>query len=237
MCFGAGEIIGYRQMCDVENASLQRGMNYRLSTSHSVVLMSVRSGAPYDDEIQEDGQVLIYEGHNVPKSVSNPTPKVRDQVLKTPLGTVTENGRFFDAAEQFKNGLRAAEVVRVYEKIKSGIWAFAGTFELLAAWPKQSGGRMVYKFKLKLVDSNHSANRKLNNPSGADDLAHNRIIPSAVKQAVWKRDRGKCIECGSQDNLHFDHILPFSKGGSSVLVENIQLLCARHNLQKSDKLI
>lgn len=237
MCFGAGEIIGYRQMCDVENASLQRGMNFRLSASHSVVLMSVRSGAPYDDEIQEDGQVLIYEGHNVPKGASNPTPKARDQELKTPLGTVTENGRFFDAAEQFKNGLRAAEVVRVYEKIKSGIWAFAGTFELLAAWPQQSGGRMVYKFKLKLVDSNHSANRKLNNPSGTDDLAHNRIIPSAVKQAVWKRDRGKCIACGSRDNLHFDHILPFSKGGSSVLVENIQLLCARHNLQKSDKLI
>ncbi len=60
MKYGVGEIIGYRQMCDVENASLQRGMNYRLSGSHSVVLMSVRSGAPYDDEIQDDGQVLIY---------------------------------------------------------------------------------------------------------------------------------------------------------------------------------
>ncbi len=83
----------------------------------------------------------------------------------------------------------------------------------------------------------YSADRKMNGLSGADDLAHNRIIPSAVKQAVWKRDQGKCIECGSKDNLHFDHILPFSKGGSSVLVENIQLFCARHNLQKSDKLI
>ena len=237
MTLGAGEIIGYRQMCDVENASLQRGMNYRLSASHSVVLMSVRSGAPYDDEIQEDGQVLIYEGHDVPRSASSPIPKTRDQELKTPLGTMTENGRFFDAAEQFKKGLRAAEVVRVYEKIKSGIWAFAGTFELLDAWPKQSGGRRVYKFKLKIVDSVDSADRKMNRPSGADDLAHNRIIPSVVKQAVWKRDQGKCIECGSKDNLHFDHILPFSKGGSSVLVENIQLLCARHNLQKSDKLI
>ena len=153
------------------------------------------------------------------------------------MGTLTENGRFYDAAEQSKKGLRTAEVVRVYEKIKSGIWAFAGTFELLDAWPEQSGGRRVYKFKLKLVDSVDSADRKMNRLSGADDLAHNRIIPSAVKQAVWKRDQGKCIECGSTDNLHFDHILPFSKGGSSVLVKNIQLLCARHNLQKSDKLI
>jgi len=237
MSFGAGEIIGYRQMCDVEDASLQRGMNYRLAAGHSVVLMSVRSGAPYDDEIQDDGQVLVYEGHDVPKSASNPTPKTRDQELTTPSGTLTENGRFFDAAEHFKKGLRVAEVVRVYEKIKSGIWAFAGTFELLDAWPQQSGGRRVYKFKLKLVDSNVPADRKSHRPPGADDLAHNRIIPSQVKQAVWKRDHGKCVECGSKDNLHFDHILPFSKGGSSVLVENIQLLCARHNLQKSDKLI
>ena len=224
-------------MCDHEDASLQRGMNYRLNPSHSVVLMSVRSGAPYDDEIQEDGQVLVYEGHDVPRSESNPIPKTINQELKTPAGTSTENGRFFEAAQQFKDGLRAAEVVRVYEKIKSGIWAFAGTFELLDAWPKQSGGRRVYKFKLKIVDSVDSAVRKMNRPSGADELAHNRIIPSAVKQAVWKRDQGKCIECGSKDNLHFDHILPFSKGGSSVLTENIQLLCARHNLQKSDKLI
>ena len=57
MRFGDGEIIGYRQMCDHENASLQRGMNYRLNPSHSVVLMSVRAGAPYDDEIQEDDLV------------------------------------------------------------------------------------------------------------------------------------------------------------------------------------
>jgi 5-methylcytosine-specific restriction endonuclease McrA len=65
------------------------------------------------------------------------------------------------------------------------------------------------------------------------DLEHNRIIPSEVKLAVWKRDDGRCVQCGSTDNLHFDHVLPFSKGGSSLLAENVQLLCARHNLQKS----
>jgi hypothetical protein len=235
--FGAGGIISYRQMCDQENASLQRGMNYRLSPSHSVVLMSVRSGAPYDDEVLDDGRVLMYEGHDVPKSKLNPIPKFEDQVLKNPGGSLTENGKFFEAAKQFKEGLRPPESVKVYEKIKSGIWAFAGTFSLIDASPKQSGGRKVFKFKLMLVDLMPPFPVDPNAQPYAIQLSHNRIIPSAVKLAVWKRDKGKCIQCGSEDNLHFDHILPFSKGGSSVLVENIQLLCARHNLQKSDKLI
>ncbi len=34
---------------------------------------------------------------------------------------------------------------------------------------------------------------------------------------VWKRDKGRCVMCGSDNNLHYDHDLPFSKGGSSIL--------------------
>jgi 5-methylcytosine-specific restriction endonuclease McrA len=53
---------------------------------------------------------------------------------------------------------------------------------------------------------------------------------------VWKRDGGKCRICDANDELHFDHILPFSKGGTSLTVENVQLLCARHNIQKRDSI-
>ena len=67
-------------------------------------------------------------------------------------------------------------------------------------------------------------------------LEQNRLIPTHVKLAVWKRDHGKCVECGSTDNLHFDHIIPYSRGGSSLVAENIQLMCARHNLAKHDKI-
>ena len=31
---------------------------------HSVILMSVRPNSPYRDEVQDDGAVLIYEGHD-----------------------------------------------------------------------------------------------------------------------------------------------------------------------------
>lgn len=67
-------------------------------------------------------------------------------------------------------------------------------------------------------------------------LEHTRLIPSTVKLEVWKRDGGRCVKCGKSDNLHFDHILPYVKGGSSLLASNIQVLCARHNLQKHDRI-
>jgi len=35
------------------------------------------------------------------------------------------------------------------------------------------------------------------------------------------------------DNTHFDQIKPWSKGGETVL-ENLQVLCAKHNLAKGD---
>lgn len=60
-------------------------------------------------------------------------------------------------------------------------------------------------------------------------------IPKNVKNEVWKRDNGVCTECGSNENLEFDHIIPFSKGGSSTY-RNLQLLCERCNRTKKDKI-
>lgn len=60
-------------------------------------------------------------------------------------------------------------------------------------------------------------------------------ISEDVKFEVWRRDQGRCVICGSQENLEFDHIIPFSKGGSST-ARNIQLLCQNCNRHKSDKI-
>ena len=58
-----------------EGSSLQRGMNFQLGGNHSVILMSVQANAPYQDRIADDGETLIYEGHDVPRTASNPTPE------------------------------------------------------------------------------------------------------------------------------------------------------------------
>jgi HNH endonuclease len=62
-----------------------------------------------------------------------------------------------------------------------------------------------------------------------------RHIPQDVKNAVWQRDGGKCVQCGSSSYLEFDHIIPHTKGGANT-VGNIQLLCRNCNLKKSDRI-
>ena len=59
-----------------------------------------------------------------------------------------------------------------------------------------------------------------------------RTIPQDVKIAVTLRDEGKCRVCGSTKDLQYDHIYPWSLGGSSDDPNNIQLLCGYHNRLK-----
>ena len=58
-----------------------------------------------------------------------------------------------------------------------------------------------------------------------------RSIPQDVKIAVAARDGGRCRQCGSTTELHFDHVIPWSKGGANT-VANIQLLCGPCNRRK-----
>jgi len=224
------DIFSYDKLVAEEKANLQKGMNFGLGGGHSVLLMSVRRGAPYSDEWDKKTGTLIYEGHDVNRTRNGPEPKSVDQPMTTQNGSWTENGKFFRAAIDFKEGLRKKpELVKVYEKIARGIWCYKGFFELLDAKIVSDGSRKVFKYHLMPVDKK---------PLGrVVELPHTRLIPTHVKVEVWKRDGGECVLCGSTTNLHYDHDIPFSKGGSSVCAENVKLLCAKHNLSKSDKIM
>jgi hypothetical protein len=148
--------------------------------------------------------------------------------MKSAGGTLTENGKFYECALKYKEGKSKAEIVQVYEKISQGIWCDRGRFDLIDAKIIFDGTRNVFRFFLRPSKTPHAKELF---------LRQTRIIPTAVKVEVWKRDQGRCVRCGSEENLHFDHDIPFSKGGSSITAENVRLLCAKHNLEKSNKIM
>jgi HNH endonuclease len=230
-----GDVISYMEMCSALGVNLQRGMNFRLRNTESIILMSLRPGAPYADRIEDEGRILIYEGHDVARTANVPYPKKVNQPERNPGGSLTQNGLFAEAARQYKKGVAPPERVNVYEKIRSGIWVYNGLFELVDCWTEQSEGRKVFKFKLKLHFEGTDHDRPAVAPVTLED---DRLVPSWVKLEVWKRDHGRCAypSCGATSGLHFDHVIPYSKGGSSKDPSNIQILCGRHNLAKHDKI-
>lgn len=60
-------------------------------------------------------------------------------------------------------------------------------------------------------------------------------IPPEVRSAVWRRDGGQCVICGSVEKLEFGHIIPWSKGGSDS-EENLQIECLYHNRSKGNQI-
>lgn len=63
--------------------------------------------------------------------------------------------------------------------------------------------------------------------------SQSRYISETTKKIVFARDGGRCQCCGNFENLEYDHIIPFSCGGSSD-ASNIQLLCLKCNRSKSN---
>lgn len=99
---------------------------------------------------------------------------------------------------------------------------------LIAAVAKKPDGTFLH-FVIQVVIPADSRPNALTR--GAPGERNSRVIPQDVKIAVTVRDQGKCVQCGSREDLHYDHKIPWSRGGAST-VNNIQLLCGRCNRRK-----
>jgi hypothetical protein len=99
--------------------------------------------------------------------------------------------------------------------------------ELIETAEKEAKKARLKKIKIKI---SRKAQELYSNIPVDDER---QPIPDDVKMFVWNRDKGRCVNCGSQENLEFDHIIPISKGGSNT-ERNLQLLCEKCNRSKRD---
>lgn len=81
----------------------------------------------------------------------------------------------------------------------------------------------------KLLSTQSVASAQLDSPR------RRRVLTDKVKTFVWRKDDGKCVECGSQELLEYDHVIPFSMGGSDT-ARNLQRLCEGCNRSKGGRL-
>ena len=58
-------------------------------------------------------------------------------------------------------------------------------------------------------------------------------IPKKVREAVWERDGGACVECGATSDLQLEHEKPLWMGGDNS-IENLRLMCAACHRPKTD---
>jgi 5-methylcytosine-specific restriction endonuclease McrA len=123
------------------------------------------------------------------------------------------------------------------------VWLFAGAFYVCDRKPATSEREEVV-LQVKALHYQRSDRLKRLREQVANYEAieshmakemERRPLPDDVKLLVWTRDGGVCVRCGASKDLHFDHIIPLSRGGGDQ-AGNIQLLCRTCNLAKSARL-
>lgn len=108
------------------------------------------------------------------------------------------------------------------------IWIWLGGF-----WAAVAFGVVV--MTMVQGHAEEASRVKSQHPGAASGTATpSRNIPQATKIAVSTRDGGRCVRCGSVEDLQYDHVTPFSHGGTAD-ASNIQLLCGRCNRSKGNR--
>jgi hypothetical protein len=148
-----------------------------------------------------------------------------------PVRMVTANYQSLSAGEQ----QRPVQVAQTGGRIW---WWFEGDFY----W---ESGRYRERDVLALIrDRQRRATQRLDRARMLLNVDEGRIakprgrresIPREIRLAIFQRDGGKCVECGSTFDLQYDHIIPVALGGATS-EQNLQLLCAGCNREKGASL-
>jgi hypothetical protein len=85
--------------------------------------------------------------------------------------------------------------------------------------------RFMAKEAIKSVEKNKF--KQTQKPKSLSPVAVGRRIPANMKRDVYKRDQ-KCVNCGSQHRLNYDHRVPYALSGLTNK-ENLRLLCFQCN--------
>jgi 5-methylcytosine-specific restriction endonuclease McrA len=137
--------------------------------------------------------------------------------------------RFAEAAEA-----QRADPVLILQDGRRAWWWFRDSFywedDGLTAGDVRALALERERGKRRRLERAHAAVRQEVAPT-----RRRQPIPRETRLAVWERDGGRCVECGSDFDLQYDHVIPLAMGGASS-AQNLQLLCAGCNRGKGASL-
>ncbi|MBD3162314.1 MAG: hypothetical protein GF328_09425 [Candidatus Latescibacteria bacterium] len=159
--------------------------------------------------------------------LSPPAPPPRPIVA--PLAPERYKVQFTASGEMHDRLQRARALLR--HKVPDG--DVAQIFDLaLIALLEKTEAQKIGKRKPALTPVRKKTKRSTKR---TDEPAPSRHIPAEVRRTVWERDQGRCtfvsaegVRCTETGCLEFDHREPFARGGPAT-VENVRVLCRRHN--------
>jgi hypothetical protein len=110
-------------------------------------------------------------------------------------------------------------------------------------FPKGSSFLEIFKYAMNYVKDREDLSLRKESTRKTATRTDSRYIPTRIKQQVWKRDNGRCTFVGSNNKrcdsdylIQYDHHpIPYARGGSST-VDNLRLLCAKHNRHSAKKM-
>jgi 5-methylcytosine-specific restriction endonuclease McrA len=129
-----------------------------------------------------------------------------------------------------------SEPISLKDELGSDFWLFRNRVVKIANTEGMGEDELLIHIKHHVLRAESKWSRIKKQVDAFENLertptAKRERIPESVRLFVWQRDEGKCVKCGSQEKLEYDHIIPFADGGSNT-ERNIQLLCEQCNRQK-----
>jgi hypothetical protein len=166
---------------------------------------------------------------------------VQRRAARVPVPTFMTNG---DLDRSQCEPVRMSEFCGSTSGIAERLWMFRGGIYLAERIPADAEVEEVVLRVKALHYKGDLALQRLREQVATAEAIENamrsgrprRTIPDDVKLLVWARDAGRCVRCGSKENIHYDHIIPHSRGGGDA-PENLQILCRKCNLSKSDRIM
>jgi hypothetical protein len=187
------------------------------------------------------GDNMLWSASDVRKMVSIRTwsgerladPEIRAHIRAKRLWTVSACDRIYFTSSELKKLRATGTAARVGNKGGYHYWLYEGK-----VYRTRDSELSSDDIQALVNDANNKRRLQLQKAHALqamsdrlDSRARRQPIPQDVKIAVWQRDGGRCVECGTNEHLEFDHIIPLAMGGANTM-RNLQLLCAICNQRK-----